>query len=137
MEILNVREDMKMKHVGTAGLAAVAALAGVALGGVPAQASIYGCSTSTVCVYSNEYYNQNQAGDSQWASGFTSYTDLNSRLHDQASSWINACNSQAFVIGEWRNGSRFNGEYLPAGWVEDRLGPNANFNDMADYVAQS
>lgn len=125
---------MKMKHVGTAGMAAIAALGGVALGGVvPAQASVYGCSTSTVCVYQNEYY----GGAAQSASGFTGYTDLNSQLHDQASSWINACNSQGFVIGEWRNGSMYNGEYLPAGWVEDRLGPNANFNDMADYVAQA
>lgn len=124
---------MKMKHVGTAGLAAVAALAGVALGGVPAQAAIYGCATSTVCVYQGEYF----APQSQSLSGFTSYSDLNSNLHDQASSWINACNSQGFVIGEWRNGQRYNGQYLPAGWVEDRLGPNANFNDKADYVAWS
>lgn len=122
---------MKMKHVGTAGLAAIAALGGVALGGVPAQASIYNCATSAVCVYQGEYY----APLSQSLSGFTSYSDLNSNLHDQASSWINACNSQTFGIGEWRSGQRFIGQILPAGWVEDRLGPNANFNDKADFVA--
>ncbi|MDJ0459819.1 hypothetical protein PUN71_021660 [Arthrobacter sp. NQ7] len=123
---------MKMKFVGTAGMAALTAVAGVALGGaLPAHADIYQCPTSTVCVYQNEYY----GGVGQTISGFASYTDVNSQEHDQVSSWINACINQPFVIGEWRYGSRYTGEYLAPGWVEDRLGPNAGFNDMADYVA--
>jgi hypothetical protein len=125
---------MKIRHVGVAGLAAISALGGVALGGVaPAQADVFYCATSTVCVYQNEY----MAWVSQGLSGYAGYSDLNAQLHDQASSWINACNTQAFVIGEWRNGSRYTGEYLPAGWYEDRLGPNAGFDNMADYVAQA
>ncbi|MCH6471303.1 hypothetical protein [Sinomonas terrae] len=121
---------MKLHRAGSVGLVVAGVLGGAAFAAAPAHADIYGCSTSTVCIYEHTY----RGGAKQSVSGYASYTDLNGSLHDRASSWTNACRSQGFAIGEWRNGRPYNGQLLPAGWYEDDL-RTAGFNDMADYVA--
>jgi hypothetical protein len=103
--------------IGAAGLA------------MPAQATIGQCQTSTVCVYKDAQW----LNTSQVISGFTSYADLNGYLHDQASSWINANNSTAEVIGEYRSGQPYYAETLSAGWTDNNLS-DIGFNDMADFV---
>lgn len=98
-----------------------------------AQAAVFHCPTSTICVHADN----NFGGARQDISGFAAYTDLNGHLHDKASSWINANRYVSMGIGEWRRGSgEFIAQTLPPGWYEDNLGRNANFDNKADFVKQ-
>ncbi|MFF2243309.1 peptidase inhibitor family I36 protein [Arthrobacter sp. NPDC058130] len=116
---------------GTIRLLAVAGLvtAGIAGAVAPAQASVFGCATSTVCVYTGT----NESGAHQDISGFAGYVDLNSTIHDHANSWINANNTRKMLIGEWRSGSYYVGQVLNAGWYEPNLG-SVGFANAADFV---
>lgn len=112
------------------GIIAGAALGVAVFGGAaPAQAGIYNCPTSMTCVY--EAKGRGGLYDNSW--GFSPSTNLTDRTLNKASSWINACNNQHFVIGDWINGKAVIGQHLPPGWWETDLS-TVNFNDRADYV---
>lgn len=98
-------------------------------GAAPAQAAIYNCPTSFVCTY------QGYGLGGQWdnSNGYNSYTNLTYVTKDKAMSWANACNNQHFIIGDWRNGTAYNGQHLPPGWYEEDL-RTVNFAKVADYV---
>ena len=121
---------MEIKQKIMTGVIAGAALGIVAFGGAaPAQAGVYNCPTSIVCVY--EY--KARGGLYSNESGFSPYSNLLHNLVDNGESWINACNSQHFVIGDWVNGKAVNGQHLPPGWWETDLA-TVSFANRADYV---
>lgn len=111
----------------------LAGLAGVSLGGAtPANAGIYECPTSTVCLFTGNWF----TGLRQDISGFSKYADLNASQHDNTTSWVNANKWASMGIGEWRNGRQFIAQVLPPGWVEEdlRYGVKPSFNNMADFI---
>lgn len=98
----------------------------------PAQADIYGCRTSHNCVYEHKDFR----GQSQVVSGYNQYTEIEPRLHDRVTSWINANRHQPMVLGDWGPGRQTKTvtQHLPPGWVYRHLG-DIGFNDKADFVA--
>lgn len=88
-----------------------------------------GCPSKNICVYEHSH----RQGTSQIISGFNHYTNLNSQLHDRASSWTNANDHTNIAIGEWSRGKEIIGQILPPGWYEDNL-KSVGFNDRADWV---
>ncbi|MFW0178459.1 peptidase inhibitor family I36 protein [Rothia sp. P7208] len=94
-----------------------------------ANASVYACPTSNVCVYEHEWFH----GASQTISGYATYTDLVGGLHDRVTSWINANRYATEYLGDRSWWGQEETRYLPAGWYEHNLS-NSGFNDRADYV---
>lgn len=107
----------------------------VGIAAVPAQASVLSCPTSNVCVYAEANFLTGGSYAWQKTSGFSAYADLAPGIHDRASSWINANNSQHMGIGEWVNGGQFIAQRLNAGWKDNNLS-DIGFNDRADFVLQ-
>lgn len=97
-----------------------------------ASAGVYGCPTSTVCLFTGNWF----TGERQDISGYSKYANVNSAQHDNTTSWTNANRWATMGIGEWRNGSRFIAQKLPAGWYEPdlRYGVKPSFNNMADFI---
>lgn len=124
---------VSLKKVASSLAATVAVGSGTLIVAAPAaDAAVFNCPTSTVCVYEHT----GLWGNQQNISGYAAYTDLNGHLHDKASSWINANVRTSMAIGEWRSGRQHIGQVLPPGWYEDNL-HNVNFGDKADFVKQT
>ena len=133
---LKERRQMSLATVSKgAALAATTAL-GIGLllgpGADSANAGVYGCPTSTVCLFTGNWF----TGERQDISGYSQYANVNSAQHDNTTSWINANRWATMGIGEWRNGSRFIAQKLPPGWYESdlRYGVKPSFNNMADFI---
>ena len=101
-----------------------------------------GCVTRNVCVWEHEFFK----GHRQIISGFSDYTDLNSHLHDQASSWANANVYTREYLGDWVHIGLIRMpvklSYLEPGYsgtnLQDDIRPNGHdSNDKADFVARS
>ena len=117
-----------LKRLGTAIFAGVVLT--TALVASPASAAAYTCDTSHVCLWVDINY----SGTRQMISGYSDYTDLNSSLHDQASSWGSSNHSQVMCVINWVNGYAENLATLNPGnrtpWV------GSTINDKADAVRQ-
>lgn len=96
----------------------------------PAQAAAYSCTASHVCLWTASDYN----GTRQAISGFADYTDVNSSLHDAASSWGSSTNSQAMCVIDWVNGRQQVIGLLRPGNRTTYVGDSAN--DRSDAVTQ-
>ena len=113
---------------------AVATVAGIALAAVfaaPAQAAAYSCSASNVCLWVNINYE----GTRQMFSGFNSYADTNSSLHDKASSWGSSNSSQVMCVINFVGGTFEVLGTLNPGNRTSWVGPS--INDKSDAVVQS
>ncbi|WP_107503882.1 peptidase inhibitor family I36 protein [Arthrobacter sp. ERGS1:01] len=118
-----------MKKIISAGVVALVLAGGGVAAAAPANAADLGaCKSSTVCVYDGDQYK----GANLPLSGYTSYSTLG-LLTDKVTSWRNACNAQAFYLGDTIQGARTILQVLSAGWSEPNVGTARN--DKADFVA--
>ena len=83
----------------TTTLGALTAVAGLSVGLLTAtapasQAAIMGCPTSTVCLYTGNWF----TGETQHISGYSKYANLNSAQHDNTTSWLTQISTPGWVL---------------------------------------
>ncbi|GAA1660075.1 peptidase inhibitor family I36 protein [Fodinicola feengrottensis] len=116
-----------MKRIAAFGVSLLLAGGGAVIAATPAYADTT-CPAHNFCLWTDGHF----TGTKQIISGYASYQDVNSTLHDHASSWKNANASQRECVYDHVNGALVTLQVVNAGQQVGVV--PAGTNDRADAI---